>query len=191
MPIESNISKAVRNWSHASRRRRWGAQPLAIQQIGTSEFRADASAAQPVDRLEVQSFGVLTFGNQTLASGPQRPAPSRCDWHRQWTKADVAAERPLLVAIDDAQWLDQVSVEVLGFVARRLYADRVSMPGGDAWSSAKFRTEGLPSMADALGAGVAVARVVEGGNGNGVHDCRAGRSRTRGSEADSASKVGL
>jgi predicted ATPase len=40
---------------------------------------------------------------------------------------DTAAERPVLCVIDDAQWLDRVSVEVLGFVARRLFADRVCM----------------------------------------------------------------
>lgn len=40
---------------------------------------------------------------------------------------DAAAERPALCLVDDAQWLDQVSVEVLGFIARRLYADRVGM----------------------------------------------------------------
>jgi DNA-binding CsgD family transcriptional regulator len=40
---------------------------------------------------------------------------------------DAAAMRPVLCLIDDAQWLNQVSIEVLGFVARRLYADRVGM----------------------------------------------------------------
>ena len=40
--------------------------------------------------------------------------------------AGVASERPLLVVIDDAQWLDQVSAEVLAFVARRVYADSIA-----------------------------------------------------------------
>src|SRR5215510_11419807 len=39
----------------------------------------------------------------------------------------AAAGEPVLCLVDDAQWLDQVSVEVLGFLARRLYADRVGM----------------------------------------------------------------
>jgi DNA-binding CsgD family transcriptional regulator len=39
--------------------------------------------------------------------------------------AGAASERPLLVVVDDAQWLDQVSAEVLAFVARRVYADSI------------------------------------------------------------------
>jgi predicted ATPase len=41
--------------------------------------------------------------------------------------AATAAAWPLLYVIDDAQWLDQESAEVLAFVARRLHADRVAM----------------------------------------------------------------
>src|SRR3954465_8965163 len=41
--------------------------------------------------------------------------------------AEVAAERPLLCVIDDAQWLDAASAEVFGFVARRLLAESVAL----------------------------------------------------------------
>lgn len=39
--------------------------------------------------------------------------------------AAAADKKPLLCVIDDAQWLDQVSVQTLGFVARRLLAEPV------------------------------------------------------------------
>ena len=41
--------------------------------------------------------------------------------------AVAANGQPLLCVIDDAQWLDQVSVQTLGFVARRLMAEPVAM----------------------------------------------------------------
>ncbi|MGN7781853.1 helix-turn-helix transcriptional regulator [Mycolicibacterium sp. 22603] len=41
--------------------------------------------------------------------------------------AGASAAQPVLVLIDDAQWLDQVSVQVLAFVARRLLAEPVAM----------------------------------------------------------------
>jgi DNA-binding CsgD family transcriptional regulator len=39
--------------------------------------------------------------------------------------SDAAEERPLLCLIDDAQWLDQSSSQVLAFVARRLEAESI------------------------------------------------------------------
>ncbi len=40
--------------------------------------------------------------------------------------AEVAEHQPLVCIVDDAQWLDQASANVLGFVARRLLAERVA-----------------------------------------------------------------
>jgi DNA-binding CsgD family transcriptional regulator len=41
--------------------------------------------------------------------------------------SSVAEHQPLLCVIDDAQWLDQASAQVLGFVARRLEADAIML----------------------------------------------------------------
>src|SRR5215469_92590 len=63
---------------------------------------------------------------------------------------DAAADRPVLCVIDDAQWLDQASVEVLGVIARRLYADRVgvlfTVRDGSAGLAGPAGLAGLPEL---------------------------------------------
>ncbi|MDA0180580.1 AAA family ATPase [Solirubrobacter phytolaccae] len=39
--------------------------------------------------------------------------------------SEVAGERPVLVVVDDAQWLDRPTVDVLAFLARRIEADPI------------------------------------------------------------------
>ncbi|MFF0013321.1 BREX system ATP-binding domain-containing protein [Streptomyces sp. NPDC005374] len=41
--------------------------------------------------------------------------------------SEVAADRPLLFLVDDAQWLDRESAEALAFTARRLHADSLGL----------------------------------------------------------------
>ena len=41
--------------------------------------------------------------------------------------SEVAEEQPLLCVVDDAQWLDRASAQVLAFAARRLLAEPVGL----------------------------------------------------------------
>jgi Cdc6-like AAA superfamily ATPase len=61
--------------------------------------------------------------------------------------AEAARDRPLLCLIDDAQWLDDASCEVLGFVARRLAAESVAMVIAMRDRPERGQLAGLPEMA--------------------------------------------
>ncbi|WP_240809861.1 AAA family ATPase [Actinomadura sp. WMMA1423] len=58
--------------------------------------------------------------------------------------SDASEERPLLCVVDDAHWVDQASLQVLGFVARRLLAESVVLLFGARERSQDLR--GLPEM---------------------------------------------
>ena len=67
--------------------------------------------------------------------------------------SDVSEERPLLCVIDDAQWLDRASAQVLGFVARRLLAESIALvfgarqPGRELLGLPEHEVGGLPAAA--------------------------------------------
>ena len=58
--------------------------------------------------------------------------------------SEVAEERPLLCVVDDAQWLDQASAQVLAFAARRLLAEPVGLVFAAREPGEQFR--GLPDL---------------------------------------------
>src|ERR1700757_3036516 len=65
--------------------------------------------------------------------------------------ADVAEQQPLVCLVDDEQWLDRSSAQVLGFVARRLAANPVALvfaarePSQELAGLPEMLVEGLPA----------------------------------------------
>jgi hypothetical protein len=58
--------------------------------------------------------------------------------------AAFAEEQPLVCIVDDAQWLDQASEHILGFVARRLLAGRVAIVCASRSGIGDHVLDGLP-----------------------------------------------
>ena len=59
--------------------------------------------------------------------------------------SDVAGERPVLCVVDDAQWLDRASAQLLAFVARRLDAEGIALVFAEREPSRELA--GLPELA--------------------------------------------
>jgi DNA-binding CsgD family transcriptional regulator len=73
--------------------------------------------------------------------------------------SDSADERPLVCVVDDAQWLDQASAQVLAFVARRLGADAVGLVFAVREPDERRQLAGLPELV-VQGLGEADARAL-------------------------------
>jgi hypothetical protein len=73
--------------------------------------------------------------------------------------SEIAAERPLLCVVDDAQWLDRASAQALAFAARRLLAEPVALLFAARELAGEFT--GLPELV-VQGLGDADARALLG-----------------------------
>jgi DNA-binding CsgD family transcriptional regulator len=60
--------------------------------------------------------------------------------------AEYAAARPLVCLIDDTQWLDEASSQVLGFVGRRLLAEQVGLLFAVREAAGEQILPGLPAL---------------------------------------------
>ena len=60
--------------------------------------------------------------------------------------AEAAEARPLVCLVEDAQWLDRTSAQVLAFVARRLLAERIAMVFAVREPAATDELAGLPEL---------------------------------------------
>lgn len=61
--------------------------------------------------------------------------------------SNSAVDRGIVIVVDDAQWLDEESAHVLGFIARRLYADRIGLLIAQRdKTKLQVALEGLPTL---------------------------------------------
>jgi DNA-binding CsgD family transcriptional regulator len=77
-----------------------------------------------LERLPTPQYQALASAFGRIAGGP--PDRFQVGLATLTLLADAASEEPLLCVVDDTQWLDLESADVLAFVARRLYADRIA-----------------------------------------------------------------
>ena len=80
--------------------------------------------------------------------------------------AEVAEQQPLVCIVDDAQWLDDASAQILGFVARRLLAERIALVCAARTGIGDEVLAGLPELSiDGLGDSDARALLLENVHG--------------------------
>src|SRR3954449_1084309 len=90
----------------------------AVQQLCSPFFELMERLPQP----QRDALGVA-FG---LSTG-RAPDPFLVGLAVLGLLSEAAEEQPLLSVVDDAQWLDRASARALGFVARRLLAEKIAL----------------------------------------------------------------
>ncbi|MGC0319127.1 ATP-binding protein [Kitasatospora acidiphila] len=94
------------------------------------------------DRLPAPQREALlaAFGHEA-ATADRQPDPLLIRYAALSLLSDAATDRRLLLLVDDVQWLDQGSVDVLAFIARRLDGEAIAV-------LLAAREEGLPGQFD-------------------------------------------
>src|SRR5437868_717097 len=116
----------------------------------------------------VQLFPALASGDKPLTANGRRGDPSnlreRLLWNFSQFLARFSAKRPLLLVLENLQWADSSSLELLHFTARQISAERILVVGtyNDAEPRAIDRQSPLRSMAGSLVA-LGAARVMHVG----------------------------
>lgn len=101
--------------------------------------------------------------------------------------ADLAEDTPLLLVVDDLQWLDQGSVEALLFAARRFVAAPIAvvdLSGLVAPDAARLLDDHAPDLA-----GGVRARILAESGGNPLAVIELGLSRLAACDADECDAV--
>ena len=114
------------------------ALPLAaLHQLCTPMLSSLDALPEPQQRALRVAFGLVT-----------EPAPDRFVLGLAVLSllAENAAARPLVCLVDDAQWLDEASSQVLGFVGRRLLAEPVGLLLAVREASGERLFPGLPAL---------------------------------------------
>ena len=110
--------------------------PYAAAQLLCSPFLDLVDRLPPPQR---EALGVA-FG---LSAGPP-PNPFLVGLAVLGLLSEAAEHQPLLVAIDDAHWLDDTSARALSFVARRLSSEQIALVFATRQIDSPLR--GLPEL---------------------------------------------
>ena len=92
-----------------------GALLLRLWRICWTEVEPEVLAALPAPQRDALEVALLRAGRGDAVAGQRAVATAAVS-----VLAALAASAPVVVAIDDVQWLDRPSARVLEFAARRL-----------------------------------------------------------------------
>ena len=117
-----------------------------VRQIFESPLAAGATTDRERWLAGAAGLAGAVLSSSEPARGGGGPDPSSILHGLYWLSANLAAEQPLLICIDDAHWADDASLAFLSYLARRVddiavvivYASRVSEGASDR----------LPAVAD-------------------------------------------